>query len=64
MKETFLLKTKTAQHLYDEVYVIGWGAAMKDTDCMSVCDFSTGETLMTIKLDDPTNKTYRCVYYD
>lgn len=54
----------SAQHLYDEVYVIGWGAAMKDTDCMSVCDFSTGETLMTIKLDDPTNKTYRCVYYD
>ncbi|MBR5534586.1 MAG: aryl-sulfate sulfotransferase [Ruminiclostridium sp.] len=53
----------SAQHLYDEVYVIGWGAPTQDTECMSVCDFSTGETLMTVKLDNPMN-TYRCVYYD
>ena len=54
----------SAQHLYDEVYVIGWGAPMKDSDCMSVYDFGAGEALMTVKLDDPLNKTYRCVYYE
>lgn len=54
----------SAQHLYDEVYVIGWGASIRDADCMTVCDFSTGETLMTVALDNPQSPTYRCVYYD
>lgn len=54
----------SAQHLFDEVYVIGWGATMGDPECMSVCDFSTGETLMKVLLKNPMNSTYRCVYYE
>lgn len=54
----------SAQHIDGEVYVIGWGAAVKDTVCMSVYDFSTGEELMSVSLSDPRNTTYRCVYYE
>lgn len=54
----------SAQHLDGEKYVIGWGAAQKDTKCMSVYDFSTGEELMSVTLSAPNVLTYRCVYYD
>ncbi len=52
------------QHLKDDIYVIGWGYAMKDAVCMSVHDFSEGKELMSVALDEPQNFTYRCVYYD
>ena len=52
------------QHLHGDVYVIGWGRAMNDNECMSVHDFSTGKKLMSVTLENPVNFTYRCVYYD
>ena len=54
----------SVQHLPEEVYVIGWGWATKDAECMSVYDFSKGKKLMSVKLANPKNITYRCVYYD
>ena len=54
----------SAQHLYDEVYVIGWGATMGNPEAMSVVDFATGETLLSVKLANPMNSTYRCLYFD
>ena len=51
------------QHLYDETYMIGWGYTTIDDDCMSIMDFSTGDVLMNVKVEDPKNVTYRCVYY-
>ena len=53
----------SVQHLYDEVYAIGWGDAQNDNVCMSVYDFSTGKELMSMHLALPQNFTYRCVYY-
>ena len=47
-----------------DLYVIGWGWATTDAECMSVYDFSTGEELMNVTLGDPQNITYRCVYYE
>ncbi|MDO4536837.1 MAG: hypothetical protein Q4B54_01655, partial [Coriobacteriales bacterium] len=47
-----------------EDYVIGWGAAAKDNEYMSVVDSSTGEKLLSVTQDDPKNFTYRCVYYE
>jgi len=54
----------SAQHLRDEVYVIGWGMSMGDPEAMSVVDFGTGETLMSVKLRNPLNFTYRCLYFE
>lgn len=54
----------SVQHLPGDVYVIGWGKATKDNECMSVHDFSTGRKLMSVSLKNPMNFTYRCVYYD
>ncbi len=54
----------SVQRAKDDIYVIGWGCAMKDRDCMSVVDFDAGETLMTVKLKNPADFTYRCVYYE
>jgi len=54
----------SAQHLYDEVYVIGWGMSMGDPEAMSVVDFATGETLMSVSLENPMNSTYRCLYFE
>ncbi|MGI6090286.1 MAG: aryl-sulfate sulfotransferase [Saccharofermentanales bacterium] len=54
----------SAQRIKDDLYVIGWGWATGDADCMSVYDFTTGEALMTVTLGNPQNLTYRCVYYD
>lgn len=60
----FSVACGSAQHIADETYVIGWGAATKDTVCMSVYDFSAGEELMSISLSGPQDATYRCVYYE
>ena len=54
----------SAQHLYDEVYVIGWGMTFGNPEAMSVVDFATGETLMSVYLKNPENNTYRCLYFD
>lgn len=54
----------SAQRLDGETYVIGWGRADGDAECMCVYDFSSGERLMSVELDNPNNFTYRCVYYD
>ena len=54
----------SVQKLDGDMYVIGWGWATTDAECMSVLDVSTGEKLMDVTLGDPKNITYRCVYYD
>lgn len=54
----------SAQRLHDELYVLGWGRAENDSDCMTVYDFSKGEELLTVNLENPNNFTYRCVYYE
>ena len=54
----------SVQKAGDSLYVIGWGWASTDNECMSVIDASTGEKLMSVTLGDPQNITYRCVYYD
>ena len=55
---------RSAQHLHDEVYVIGWGMTFGNPEAMSVVDFATGETLMSVYLKNPMNNTYRCLYFD
>ncbi len=54
----------SAQNIRDDLFVIGWGGATRDLECMSVVDFSTGEKLMSVSLDEPFDFTYRCVYYE
>ncbi|MBQ6442752.1 MAG: aryl-sulfate sulfotransferase [Lachnospiraceae bacterium] len=60
----FSMACGSAQRVKDELFVIGWGCAAKDADCMSVVDFSTGDTLLNVTLDNPQDFTYRCVYYE
>ena len=52
------------QNVKDDIYVIGWGWATADNECMSVYDFSTGQKLMSVTLENPQNITYRCAYYE
>ena len=52
------------QHLSNQKYIIGWGMTTLDAVCMSVYDFATGTEEMSVKLANPKNFTYRCVYYD
>ena len=54
----------SVQNLNDSLYVIGWGWATTDNECMSVLNASTGNKLMSVQLGDPKNITYRCVYYE
>lgn len=54
----------SVQKLDDSLYVIGWGWATTDNECMSVLDASTGKKLMSVRLGEPKNITYRCVYYE
>ena len=60
----FSVACGSVQHLFDETYMIGWGYTLRDADCMSVIDFATGDVLMNVKLANPQNVTYRCVYYE
>ncbi len=60
----FSVACGSAQRVTDEIYTIGWGMATKDKDCMSVWDMTKGTALMTVTLDNPTDYTYRCVYYE
>ncbi|MBR2547905.1 MAG: aryl-sulfate sulfotransferase [Eubacterium sp.] len=52
------------QNIKDDLYMIGWGWATTDDECMSVIDFATGEKKMSVRLGNPQNITYRCVYYE
>ena len=54
----------SVQHLPGDLYVIGWGWATKDNECMSVSNFATGKKLLSVTLENPKNVTYRCVYYE
>lgn len=54
----------SAQRIYGETYVIGWGITNNDAVCMSVYDFATNNELMSLTLAMPQNYTYRCVYYE
>ena len=63
-KNKFSQACGSVQKLDDNLYVIGWGWATTDAECMSVYDFSTGEELLKVTLEDPKNITYRCVYYE
>ena len=54
----------SVQKIDDHLYVIGWGWATTDNECMSVLDASTGKKQMSVTLGDPKNITYRCVYYE
>ncbi len=54
----------SAQHIDGELYVLGFGRAENDAQCMAVYDFASGRELMSVELDNPDNFTYRCVYYE
>ena len=54
----------SVQRLSGDIFVIGWGWAVRNPECMSVYDFSKGKKLMSVTLDDPYNAFYRCAYYD
>ena len=62
--QRFSVACGSAQRVTDEIYTIGWGMATKDKDCMSVWDMTSGKPLMTVTLENPTDYTYRCVYYE
>lgn len=62
--EKFSQACGSVQRVKDELFVIGWGCATRDNDCMTVVDFSTGDALLTVKLANPQDFTYRCVYYE
>lgn len=52
------------QHLYDDVWMIGWGRSENDNMCMCVYDFATDKVLISMTLANGNNFTYRCVYYE
>lgn len=54
----------SVQHLYDEVFVIGWGHTDHDKVCMSVYDFNEDREMLSVEVEDPMDFTYRCVYYE
>ncbi len=51
------------QKIKEETYMIGWGNAENDQICFSVYDFASDRELMSMKLANPDNFTYRCAYY-
>lgn len=54
----------SVQFLDNDLFVVGWGWATQDAECMSVHNASTGDKLMSVTLENPKNITYRCVYYE
>ena len=44
-KNKFSQACGSVQNVKDDIYVIGWGWATKDAECMSVHDFKTGKKL-------------------
>jgi len=54
----------SAQLLYGNTYMLGWGRTENDSVCMCVYDFDADEELIRMTLDNKDNFTYRCVYYE
>lgn len=63
----------SVQMLDNNMYVIGWGWATTDNECMSVYNNSKddrnekkgeNDKVMSVTLDNPKDITYRAVYYD
>ena len=54
----------SAQLLYGNTYMIGWGRTENDSVCFSVYDFDADKELISMTLENRNNFTYRCVYYD
>lgn len=54
----------SAQLLNNDLFVVGWGWATKDNECMSVHNATNGNKLMSVRLENPKDITYRCVYYE
>ena len=54
----------SAQRIHDDVFMLGWGKAENDNVCMCVYDFAEQKELITMRLANPNNFTYRCVYYE
>ena len=54
----------SAQRVDGSLYVVSFGAATKDNEYMAVIDFATGKKLLSVKLDNPQDFTYRCVYFE
>ena len=61
------------QMLENNMYVIGWGWATTDNECMSVYNNNKddrnekkgeNDKVMSVTLDNPKDITYRAVYYD
>ena len=52
------------QLIQDKLFMIGWGRSENDSVCMSVYDFAEDRELLRVSLENPTNFTYRCVYYE
>lgn len=62
----FAWATGSAQHIKDQIYVIGWGVNVMDNTRMTVVDFSTGDILLEVSASESSFPafTYRCVYYE
>ncbi len=60
----FSVACGSAQRIRNETYLIGWGWATKDNECMCVYDFAAGKKLFSVTLKNPKNITYRCAYYE
>ena len=54
----------SAQRIHDNVFALGWGCAENDSVCFCVYDFDADKELLRITLENPSNFTYRCVYYE
>lgn len=54
----------SAQLIHDNVYMLGWGRTENDAVCLCVYDFDEDRELIRMTLDNPSNFTYRCVYYE
>ena len=54
----------SAQLLYGNTYMIGWGRTENDLVCFCVYDFDADRELISMTLENRNNFTYRCVYYD
>ncbi len=54
----------SAQRLYGDTFALGWGCTQNDAVCFCIYDFAADKELISITLENPSNFTYRCVYYD
>ncbi|MEY8461707.1 arylsulfotransferase family protein [Streptococcus merionis] len=52
----------SGSHIVDDIYIFGWGKSKYHDEAMSVVDFGTGETLLSIIPSDSRNISYRAFY--